>query len=96
MIKKGDLAAFRAIAQGRVQGVYYRAFVLRNATQLNLKGYVCNLPDRTVEICAEGERTQLEKLIENLKSGPPGARVDDLALTWSEYTGRYSDFSVTG
>ena len=96
MIKKGDLAAFRAIAQGRVQGVYYRAFALRNATQLNLTGYTRNLPDRTVEICAEGERAQLEKLIEYLKAGPPGARVDDLALTWSEYTGKYSDFSVTG
>jgi acylphosphatase len=96
VIKKGDLAAFRAIAQGRVQGVYYRAFASRNATQLNLTGYVCNLSDRTVEICAEGERKQLEKLIEQLKSGPPGARVDDLTLTWSGYTGQYRDFSVTG
>jgi acylphosphatase len=49
-----------------------------------------------VEIIAEGERKQLEQLVEQLKKGPPGARVDDLVASWSEYTGRYSDFSVTG
>ena len=90
-----DSAALHAIAQGRVQGVYYRVFVSRNAIRLGLTGYVRNLPDRSVEIHAEGERKQLEKLIEQLKEGPPGARVDNLGLTWSEYTGQYSDFSVT-
>ncbi len=87
-------AAMRAIAEGRVQGVYYRVFVSRNALELGLTGYVRNLPDRSVEIYAEGERNQLEKLLEQLKKGPPGARVDNLILTWSEYTGLYDDFSV--
>lgn len=95
MIKKDDLAAFHAIAQGRVQGVYYRIFASRNATQLNLTGYVRNLPDRTVEIYAEGETKQLEKLIERLKNGPPGARVDDFSQVWSKYSGKYHDFKIT-
>ena len=90
-----DFAALQAIAQGRVQGIYYRVFASRNATKLGLTGYVRNLPDRSVEIYAEGQRKQIETLIEHLKEGPPGARVDNLALTWSEYTGQYSDFSVT-
>ena len=88
-------AALHAIAQGRVQGVYYRVFVSRNASRLGLTGYVRNLPDSSVEIYAEGTRKQLEKLVAQLKEGPPGARVDNLALTWSECTGQYSDFSVT-
>ena len=88
-------AAFHAIVQGRVQGVYYRAFVSRNAIHLGVTGYVRNLPDNSVEIFAEGEKVQLEKLIEYLQQGPPGARVDDIELTWSEYTGRYHNFSVT-
>lgn len=95
MIKKSELAAFRAIAEGRVQGVYYRVFASRSAVQLNLTGYVRNLPDRTVEIYAEGDRTQLDKLIEQLKAGPPGARVDDLSLSWMEHTGKYQDFQIT-
>ena len=91
----GDLAAFRAVAQGRVQGVYYRAFTSKNATRLGLKGYVRNLPDNSVEIYAEGERSQLEKLLEKIREGPPAARVNNLSLTWSEYTGNYHDFEVT-
>ena len=90
-----ELAALQAVAKGRVQGVYYRAFTSKNATSLNLKGYVHNLPDRSVEIYAEGEKKQLEKLVEQLKKGPPGARVDNLTLNWSQYTGVYHDFSVT-
>jgi acylphosphatase len=56
---------------------------------------VRNLPDNSVEICAEGERKRLEKLVEQLKSGPTGAKVANLELTWSEYSGQYNDFSVT-
>ena len=89
-----DSAAIHAIAQGRVQGGNYRAFVSRNAVRFSLTGYVRNLPDNSVEIVAEGDRTQLEKLIEYLKQGPPGARVDDLAVAWSGYIGQYSDFTV--
>ena len=89
-----DSAALHAIVQGRVQGVNYRFFAFRHAARLSLCGYVRNLPDSSVEICAEGDRKQLEKLVELLKVGPPGARVANLELTWSEYSGQYNDFSV--
>jgi acylphosphatase len=91
-----DLAALHAIAQGRVQGVNYRAFVSRNAASLGVTGTVHNLPDNSVEITAEGDKKQLQKLADRLKQGPPGARVDNLELSWTEYTGQYGDFSVTG
>ena len=89
-----DSVALHAVAQGRVQGVNYRAFASVDAARLSLTGYVRNLADGSVEICAEGDRKQLEKLVEHLKAGPTGARVDNLALTWSEYTGQYNYFSV--
>ena len=91
-----DLAALHAIAQGRVQGVNYRVFVSRNAAALGLTGTVRNRPDNSVEITAEGDKKQLQILVEQLKKGPPGARVDNLELSWTGYTGQYSDFSVTG
>ena len=90
----GDSVALHAIAQGRVQGINYRAFASRDAARLGLTGYVRNLPDSSVEICAEGDRKQLEKLVEHLKAGSPGARVDNLIVTWSDYTGLFSYFSV--
>jgi acylphosphatase len=91
-----DSAAFYAVVQGRVQGVNYRVFVSRNAAALGLTGTVRNLPDNSVEITAEGDKKQLQILVEQLKKGPPGARVDNLELSWTGYTGQYSDFSVTG
>ena len=90
-----DLAAVRAVVYGRVQGVYFRVFTSRHATELGLTGYVCNLPDwRTVEVQAEGERNKLERLIDRLKAGPPGAKVEKIETRWSEYTGSYSNFGI--
>jgi acylphosphatase len=89
-----DPAAVNTIVQGRVQGVYYRAFARRRAAELGLTGYTRNLPDGTVEIRAEGERERLQRLIGHLTSGPPAARVEKVVTDWSEYTGNYTGFSV--
>lgn len=90
-----DLASLHAVVSGRVQGVYFRAFTARHAAELGVTGYVRNLPGaRAVEVRAEGERSKLEKLIDCLKKGPPGARVDRIETTWAEYTGSYPGFSI--
>jgi len=90
-----DLAAVRAIVYGRVQGVYFRAFAQRQAAELGLTGYVRNLSGgRAMEVRAEGDKTKLEKLIEHLKMGPPGARVERVETNWSEYSGAYADFVI--
>ena len=90
-----DLASVKAIIYGHVQGVFFRAFVSRRATELGLTGYVRNLPDgEAVEVRAEGEQNKLETLINYLKAGSPGARVEKVETNWSEYTGSYSNFSV--
>jgi len=89
------LASIQAVVYGRVQGVFFRDFVFRRATELGLTGYVRNLPDGgAVEVNAEGERKRLEKLIGYLKVGPPTARVVKVETNWSEYTGNYSRFSI--
>ena len=89
-----DLASVQAIVYGYVQGVFFRAFVSRQAVELGLTGYVRNLPGGTVEVNAEGERKQLERLIDYLKVGPPAAEVEKVATNWSEYTGNYSSFKI--
>ena len=62
---------------------------------MGLTGYARNRPnENTVEIEAEGEKARLEKLIAYLKVGPPLARVEQVEVNWSEYTGQYSDFSI--
>ena len=90
-----DLASVQAIVYGRVQGVYFRDFTSRHAAELGLTGYVRNSPDgKAVEVQVEGERNQLERLIDYLKDGPPGAIVERVETNWSEYTGSCSNFSI--
>ena len=90
-----DLASVRVVVYGYVQGVFFRAFASRQATKLGLIGYVRNLPaGKAVEVQAEGERKQLEKLIGSLEMGPPTARVEKVVTNWSKYTGGYSGFSI--
>jgi len=89
-----ELASLKAIVYGHVQGVFFRAFVSTQAKELGLTGYVHNLPGGEVEVQAEGERKQLERLIGYLKVGPPTARVSKIVTEWSDYTGNYSGFRI--
>ncbi len=89
-------AALKATVYGRVQGVYYRAFVTRIAVRLQLSGWVRNQPEGSVQLLAEGDKPKLEELLDNLKQGPSGARVDKVDTYWGEYTGLYHGFSITG
>jgi len=90
-----DMSSVQVTVYGRVQGVYFRAFVSRRARELGLTGYVRNTPDRAVEVYAEGERKQIEKLIDHLKVGPSSARVDKVVVDWSEYAGNYPGFNIS-
>ena len=85
---------FVAIISGRVQMVMYRDFVERKATSLKLTGEVRNLTDGTVEVIAEGPRTQLEELIRKLHRGPLLAHVEQVAVVWQSATGAFTAFKI--
>ena len=90
-----DVACLSATVYGRVQGVYFRYFVRTLARDLGLKGYVRNLASGdVVEVKAEGQKSQLDKLLEQLKVGSPGARVKRVDTDWSACSGRFDDFSI--
>jgi acylphosphatase len=63
------------VIQGRVQGVGFRYFVMREAQALGLAGWVRNLPDGCVEVLAAGEVGLVDALEGRLWHGPPHARV---------------------
>jgi acylphosphatase len=64
------------LVQGRVQGVGFRWFVHREASELSLKGWVRNTEGGEVEIVVAGEDESLDELRTSLKRGPRGSRVD--------------------
>jgi acylphosphatase len=90
-----DTARFSATVYGRVQGVYFRYFVRNEARKLGLTGYVRNLASGdAIEVQAEGEKPQLDRLLEQLKTGPPGAWVKNVEANWPEYSGQFADFRI--
>jgi acylphosphatase len=83
-----------ALITGRVQGVGFRYFVLRQAQQLGLSGYVRNA-GRQVEVVAEGAPRQLQALLVQLSLGPPAARVDNVQHSLAQANGGFNDFQVS-
>jgi acylphosphatase len=90
-----DHMQLHAIVEGRVQGVGFRYFVLQNAMQLGLTGWVRNTWDDNVEVCAEGNQSDLETLAAMLRSGPRSANVISLRSEWQPASGKFSSFKVT-
>jgi acylphosphatase len=90
-----DSFTIQVTVYGHVQGVFFRDFVLKQASILGITGYVRNLQDgKAIKVHAEGKRTKLEELLDKLKIGPGGAKVEKTDITWSDYSGHYSCFSI--
>ena len=66
---------------GRVQGVGYRAWMMRQASALGLRGWVRNRADGSVEALVTGEDDRIATMIEACREGPFGARVVDVAVS---------------
>ena len=83
-----------ASVRGRVQGVGYRVFALREAMDLGLAGWVANQADGSVRVVAEGPRPGLEALLERLHEGPPSGWVDDVVTRWEPARGLTGSFRI--
>lgn len=81
---------------GRVQGVAFRWYTQQQAQSLGLTGWVRNQPDTSVRMVAEGPRSQLDLFIAWTAHGPDRARVDRQDTFFSEPSGAFTDFLVTG
>lgn len=83
-----------AIVRGRVQGVNFRYYTTRTARRLGLTGWVANRRDGTVETLAEGEKPDLEALVDFLHQGSPAARVEDVDVDWQDPKDEFDGFRV--
>jgi len=89
-----DLSRLHAMVKGRVQGVGFRAFTQRVAVNLGLTGWVRNRWDGTVEIVAEGPRTEVEELLASLQRGPFAGTTRSVQFDWQRATGEFTHFRV--
>ena len=79
---------------GRVQGVGFRYSALDEARRLGLTGWVRNTHDGAVELVAEGDREQLQRLVIWCHVGPRGALVTDVEERRLEHRAEFVDFSI--
>ena len=78
--------------RGVVQGVGYRYFVRRTATDLGVRGCVRNRFDGSVEVVAEGDPAAVRALIAEVRTGPRYASVEGVDVKWQDPTGEFSGF----
>ncbi len=88
------MEAFFLKIHGHVQGVGFRHFAYRLAQRLNVKGFVRNAEDGTVEIHAEGEQPKLQQFLKEISRGPTMAVVTNVECQPTSPQG-YSDFTIT-
>lgn len=77
---------------GNVQRVGYRAKVKSIAKVLDIKGSIQNLPDGKVKIIAQGEQTELDKLIHDINISNSLINVTNIEQEYSIPSDDYEDF----
>ncbi len=78
---------------GKVQGVFYRSNTEQAARKFGIKGWVKNLPDKSVSISAEGESEAIDKFLKWCHKGPLMARVNEVQTQQQELQ-HYEKFEV--
>ena len=79
---------------GRVQGVFFRASARDNARLFDIKGWVKNCFDGSVEAVFEGKKDAVDNMVNWCRKGPSGALVEYIDVCWEEYSGEFDEFSV--
>lgn len=64
--------------EGKVQGVWFRAWTEENAITLGIDGWVRNLPDGSVEALFSGREAAVNRMLAACEKGPPLAKVSSV------------------
>jgi acylphosphatase len=79
--------AVRVTFEGRVQGVWFRAWTTEQAVARGLNGWVRNRADGTVEALFAGPTDVVEDMIAACRQGPPAAQVTSVTTEPAENPG---------
>ena len=81
---------------GRVQGVFFRAFLRDEALRLGTTGWVRNERDGSVVARIQHASTAvLEQLVQICQEGTPASRVDGVEVQKLATADQYADFTIT-
>jgi len=91
----GEKVRAHVIIRGRVQGVFFRVNTARAAERFGVFGWVRNKKDRTVEAVFEGNKENVDAVLDWCNTGDAPANVTTVELTWGVYGGEYNTFDIT-
>lgn len=82
------------LVTGKVQGVWFRDFVRKNAISLKLNGWVKNNHDGSVSAVIVGEKNIINELIIQVKIGSPLSKVEDVEVKWYTFENKFNSFKI--
>jgi acylphosphatase len=85
-----DEVTLRLSIRGRVQGVWFRESMRREAERLAVRGWVCNRLDGSVEALVQGPRAAVDEIVRWAHRGPEDARVSGVDI--AEADGTFAGF----
>ncbi len=88
------MKAVKVTVKGDVQGVFYRHHTKKEAQKLGLAGWAKNEQDGSVTIFAQGEETEIEKMIDWAKDGSPMATVEKVEVVDADITEGLKGFTA--
>jgi len=89
-----EIISARLLITGKVQGVYFRFNMQQIAKKNSVVGWVRNLPDGRVEALLNGNKIDVNNVVEWSKIGPENSRVDEVKIEYGENSREYSDFVI--
>ena len=89
-----DTKIIHVIVEGRVQGVFFRAYTRDEAVSLGLTGWVKNRPDGSVETLVEGKKSAVGKMEQWFHLGSPHSNVTGVHVTEETPVGDNSTFEI--
>jgi acylphosphatase len=89
-----ELVRLHATVEGRVQGVGFRYFTQERAVFLGVTGWVRNRWNGTVELVAEGPKSDLEILLKAVQRGPRAGTTRNVKFDWMEGTEEFLTFQI--
>jgi acylphosphatase len=93
-VQSNDQERAHVRISGQVQGVFFRDSTREKAQELNLRGWVKNLPDGRVEALFEGSAEKVREIIGWCEEGPQNASVENVDTDFEDAGGDLSGFEV--
>ena len=88
------MKTYHYLISGRVQGVCFRHYTVREAEKWGISGIVRNLPNGDVEVIAQGNETEITQFELFLHTGPSSASVERVEREVFDGTKVYRGFDI--